>query len=231
MIKCQVCGYDNKDDAKFCLNCGSPLERKKVSEAMDDVSEEKTVLLDPGAMQKRVQEEIQKSKPAAPPPPPQPPASPSGFSPMPPSPPPPPPGGGFAPPPAAPMAPPPMPSAPPPPPMGQMPPPPMSPAPQFGAPQFGASSGASGQVQVMGLNVMTWLIISVVEIITCCLPLGVAGLIFSILAMNDEKAGNIAEATAKLEKAKLCVLIGVGLGVVCGGGYFLLMVLGALGGN
>ncbi len=63
MIKCQVCAYDNKDDADFCLNCGSPLVKQKVSQAMDDVSEEQTVLIDPSAMQKRIQDEISKGKP------------------------------------------------------------------------------------------------------------------------------------------------------------------------
>ncbi len=63
MIKCQVCAYDNKDDAEFCLNCGSPLVKQKVSQAMDDVSEEQTVLIDPAAMQKRIQSEISKGKP------------------------------------------------------------------------------------------------------------------------------------------------------------------------
>jgi len=67
MIRCQVCGYDNKDDAELCLNCGETLVKAKVSQAMDDVSDEATVLIDPAAMQKRIQEEIKKDKPAAPP--------------------------------------------------------------------------------------------------------------------------------------------------------------------
>lgn len=45
MIKCQVCGYDNPDDANVCLNCGSPVSRPKVSEAIDDISGEATVML------------------------------------------------------------------------------------------------------------------------------------------------------------------------------------------
>lgn len=67
MIRCQVCGYDNKDDAELCLNCGETLVKAKVSQAMDDVSDEATVLIDPAAMQKRIQDEIKKEKPAAPP--------------------------------------------------------------------------------------------------------------------------------------------------------------------
>jgi len=45
MIKCQVCGYDNPNDANVCLNCGSPIEKPKVSEAIDDISGEATVLI------------------------------------------------------------------------------------------------------------------------------------------------------------------------------------------
>jgi len=62
MIKCQVCAYDNKDDAEYCLNCGSPLVKQKLSQAMDDVSDEATVLIDPAAMQKRIQDEINKER-------------------------------------------------------------------------------------------------------------------------------------------------------------------------
>lgn len=45
MSKCQVCGYENPDDAKTCLNCGSPVEKQKVSEPLDDISGEATVML------------------------------------------------------------------------------------------------------------------------------------------------------------------------------------------
>ncbi len=96
MIKCSVCGYDNKDEAQFCLNCGSPISKEKVSHAIDDVSEEATVMLDPESMQKRIQDEInrEKAKAEAPPPPPKPAA-----------PPPPPRPSASAPPPAAPKPP------------------------------------------------------------------------------------------------------------------------------
>lgn len=76
MLKCQVCGYENRDDAQFCLNCGSPIEHKKLSEAIDDVSEERTVMLDPAAMQQRLAAEMREAKAAAPPSPPPPPPPP-----------------------------------------------------------------------------------------------------------------------------------------------------------
>lgn len=64
MIKCGVCGYENKEGAQFCLNCGSPIEQDRSSEDLD-VSEEPTLLLDPGAMQQRLQEEIRRQRAAS----------------------------------------------------------------------------------------------------------------------------------------------------------------------
>lgn len=48
-IKCLVCGYENADTAKFCLNCGSPLEKATTPVATDDEGE-KTFLLDRNAL-------------------------------------------------------------------------------------------------------------------------------------------------------------------------------------
>ena len=45
MIKCGVCGYDNPDDGTTCMNCGSPIEKAKMSEAIDDISGEATVMI------------------------------------------------------------------------------------------------------------------------------------------------------------------------------------------
>ncbi len=100
MIKCDVCGYDNPDDANVCLNCGSPIERKPVSEAIDDISGEATVLLgmptQPGPAAPPAAD-----KPGGAPPPPPPPSSqkPAGGSAAGAPPPPPPPGGAPPPPP------------------------------------------------------------------------------------------------------------------------------------
>ncbi len=47
MIKCPVCRYENPDDATVCLNCGAPVERGRMSEPIDDISEEQTLLMSP----------------------------------------------------------------------------------------------------------------------------------------------------------------------------------------
>lgn len=62
MIKCPACGFDNKADAKFCLNCGADLSKAVQPEAYDPVGEEATVLIDPAQMQKRIAEEIKRER-------------------------------------------------------------------------------------------------------------------------------------------------------------------------
>lgn len=69
-MKCQVCGYENPPDSTICLNCGSTIEHQPVGEAIDDISDEQTVLIGGGL------------KPPAPePPPPPPPPSPPPVAP------------------------------------------------------------------------------------------------------------------------------------------------------
>lgn len=63
MIKCTACGFDNKADAKFCLNCGADLSKSAPpSEVYDPVGEEATVLIDPAQMQKRIAEEFKRDR-------------------------------------------------------------------------------------------------------------------------------------------------------------------------
>lgn len=45
MIKCIECGFENPDGSDTCLNCGAKLVQKKISQAMDDISAEATVML------------------------------------------------------------------------------------------------------------------------------------------------------------------------------------------
>lgn len=63
-LKCRVCGHDNTPDNRFCLNCGSPMDPAgdKMSQPIDDISEERTILLDPKVMQQRLMEEEEKRK-------------------------------------------------------------------------------------------------------------------------------------------------------------------------
>lgn len=59
MIKCSQCGFENKDGADFCLNCGAPVTASMDEEEdFNDVSDEATVLINPAAMQARMQSEM-----------------------------------------------------------------------------------------------------------------------------------------------------------------------------
>lgn len=219
MIKCQVCGYDNKDEAKVCLNCGAVLEREKLSSAIDDVSEEQTVLLDPNAMQQRVQKDYEKERPVGEPPSaqgPPPPPSPGSM------PPPPPPSfgggpssaqgpGGYAPG-----------ASPPPPPMGSHE---SGPPPLYNNPAAGMGMTGAGQP----LNTGLWLGLSIAMTLCCCLPLGIAGIVFSVQAQSAEKTGNIYEAEEKIKKAKLMLLIGLIGGLIANALIIGLQVVAAMG--
>ena len=108
MIKCPACGFDNKADAKFCLNCGADLSKAAPPlGAYDPVGEEATVLIDPAQMQKRIAEEIKRDRAVEAvgrlmDPPPGPPHRSTGSHSAPPAPPPMPPAVVSAPPPVAP---------------------------------------------------------------------------------------------------------------------------------
>ncbi len=62
MIQCPVCKYENPDDATVCLNCGARIETGRLSQPIDDISEDQTLLMSgppPG----------QEGRPTNPPPP------------------------------------------------------------------------------------------------------------------------------------------------------------------
>lgn len=191
-IKCSVCGYENPDDAGTCLNCGSPLERQRLSEPIDDISGEATVLVG----QQFTPPQEKSSPPPSPPPG-------SGQQ-----------AGGSVPPPHTPS-------------MGQGGP--MSPGTYPGA---GSQEAAGAGLPPPNLpNSTTLLILSIVEIICCCLPLGVVALVFSILGMNAEKSGDFQKAADHLKLAKIFVIIGIAGGLIIGVAYFFLVIAGAaLGG-
>ncbi|MCB2155707.1 DUF4190 domain-containing protein [bacterium] len=227
MIKCTVCGYENKDDAKFCLNCGSPIKHEKVSQAIDDVSEERTVLLDPESLRKRAEEDYKKEHDEQAPPPAEPPAEspPPPPAPMgaPPSPPPPVGAGQAAAPPPSPAAPPKPPrptGAPPPPSGGAAPPPPgMAPAPPVG--------GAPGKTNVLAIVSLITGIIAVIGL--CCygvggLVFGLVGAITGFLARKQIAESNGMESGDGMALAgMICGAASVVLGII---GFILFVVLG-----
>lgn len=208
MIKCQVCGYDNPDSAMVCLNCGSVIERKPVGEAMDDISEEATILI--GGP-------VKAQTPPPPPPPADPePPKPQGSVPPPPPPPPPPAPSASAPTPSF--------SAPPPPP-GGMPPPQPSSAPPTSPMVTSGGGGNANVLAIVGVSLG-----GVALIFSCCcallsFPLGIAAIICGFLAMKDESQktlGIIAIVLGGLSLLLSILLTILGVGAE---------VLGAMGGG
>ncbi|CAN5204303.1 hypothetical protein BH09SUM1_BH09SUM1_33940 [soil metagenome] len=191
MTKCQVCGYDNPDETQVCLNCGSPIEKKHVSEAIDDISGEATILIGgKGGFPKPPGAGI--PPPAAAPPPP----------------PPPPPPHRAAPPPAPAY------SAPPPPPpayaqQGAPPPPPPYQQQPYGQQQPGAPSqfGAipSAAPKPLGLISVICGAVGIVFSWCCCIFLfaDIAAIVLGILALKNPETP---------EQDKLLAKIGIALG-------------------
>lgn len=213
-MKCQVCGYENPRDAMVCLNCGSTLEKEKVGQAIDDISEERTVLIGAPLIPP-----APKSSTNVPPPPP---------PPKPAAPPPPPPLAGIAPPPPAA----PRPSAPPPPPtmQGQYPQPPSN----LGQPPTGANlppggiAGAPGGFPGATAGTNTMAILSIVfggiaiVMAICCALLGygfsIGAVVCGVIAKNQIKQTS--------QQGDKLALIGIILGVV---GFLLSIVSSILG--
>jgi hypothetical protein len=116
----------------------------------------------------------------------------------PPPPPPPPPGGGYPPPPPGGDSP------PPPPPGGGYPPPPPPPPPGYGGqPAYGTPPP----------NYLVWAILST---IFCCLPLGIASIVFAAQVNSKWAAGDVAGAQESSNKAKQWAIWSAVAGVVVG---------------
>jgi hypothetical protein len=216
VIKCSVCGYDNQDGAQFCLNCGSPLEQQKISEAMDDISGEATVVIDPKAL--RLPPPQPKPAAAAPPPPPPPPAAAPAPRPAASAPPPPPPQPAAQPRPAA---------------------PPPAPAPQqqqYGAPQ--AASGSKGGLFDQGTGILEnflggstpnatmYLIVSIASICVCCCIGGIGSTYFSWQGKVAQDSGDFDTANTHFAQARKWLLVTIVVGIIS---FLLSMVLQVLG--
>lgn len=81
-------------------------------------------------------------------------------------------------------------------------------APQYNYVNMNNNAGAD-------INPTLWIILSAIEIITCCsLIPGVIGLIFAIMASSKKTAGNFDEARSNVKVAKIAVLVGLGLFVI-----------------
>jgi len=110
-------------------------------------------------------------------------------------------------------------------------------APQYGvpqAPQYGASpypaapQYAGGYAQPAPPNYLVW---SILATVFCCLPLGIAAIVFSSQVNSKWMAGDHAGAQESSRKAKLFTIWAVVAGVVVGIVYAILIGVGAMNSN
>lgn len=79
---------------------------------------------------------------------------------------------------------------------------------QYQPQQYGEPAGED-------INTIIWIVLSALEIITCCgvIP-GIIGLIFGISANSKKNKGDFVGAKADNKKAMICVIVGAALVVV-----------------
>jgi hypothetical protein len=110
-----------------------------------------------------------------------------------------------------------------------MPPPPPSAAPPDWSrpPQ---TSGVPGYAPTpYSAPVKTYLVESILATLFCCLPLGVAGIVFAAQAESHSKSGNHAAAVEASNKAKLWTTLSFVFGILSGLFWFALLFLGISG--
>ena len=79
-------------------------------------------------------------------------------------------------------------------------------------------------------NTVLWIVLSVIELLSCCQITGIISLIFSILGHIAAEKGDFAEAAKKIKTAKISFWIGLGLGLLFVIVYAILMVIGVAAG-
>jgi hypothetical protein len=82
---------------------------------------------------------------------------------------------------------------------------------------YSASNVSDGfSQQQTPVDVPDYLIWTIIETICCCQPLGIAGIVFSILANSAKSSGDYAKAVQNAKYAKICLIVGVIGGLVIG---------------
>ena len=94
-------------------------------------------------------------------------------------------------------------------------------------PQFSPSPGIPTSVP-SAPRPKTWLVESILTTIFCCLPFGIVGIVKANEVEAAYNRGDLAEAQRQSRLAKLWVLWGVGITVICTLLYILLVVVFAV---
>lgn len=105
-------------------------------------------------------------------------------------------------------------------------PPPWVPPPDAGAgwSSRGTGGGAPLAAGGAGATLDTWLWQSIAATVLCCLPLGIVAIVKSAQAGSARDGGNLALARTRAAEARTWTLWSVGVGVIAGGLWLLLVV-------
>ena len=90
--------------------------------------------------------------------------------------------------------------------------------------QYGGYSGASGGGGTYAPNVPDYLVQSILVTIFCCLPFGIAAIVFAAQANSKKGAGDFGGALESANKAKTFCWIAAGIGLVVGVLYLIFVV-------
>ena len=67
---------------------------------------------------------------------------------------------------------------------------------------------------------------AIVSTLCCCLPAGIASIVYSSKARSNRDAGNIPAALEAAKQARMWLIIAVVAGLAVGGIYFIAMMAG-----
>ncbi|CAI5795393.1 differentiation-inducing gene 1-like [Podarcis lilfordi] len=75
-------------------------------------------------------------------------------------------------------------------------------------------------------NVNSYLALSIFNLLCCCLPLGIAALVFSLQARSASNEGNINQAASSSRTARILNIIGIVIGAIM---FVIIIVIVAVG--
>ncbi|MBR3963371.1 MAG: CD225/dispanin family protein [Oscillospiraceae bacterium] len=93
-------------------------------------------------------------------------------------------------------------------------------------PEYPAQQNVSGEKP----NTVLWIVLSAIEIFTCCQITGIISLIFAIIGHVSAEKGDFEDAASKLKIAKTSFWIGLALGLIFVVAYIVLFALGIAAG-
>jgi len=97
-------------------------------------------------------------------------------------------------------------------------------SPQYGSPQYGSPQYGSPYGQPAGSPPPNYLVWAILSTVFCCLPLGIASIVFAAQVNGKYAAGDVAGAQESSRKAKQFAIWSAVVGVVIGALYAIAVV-------